>query len=88
MCRCKLDLEITITVEKKDKIGKKFFKNVSLSLGLHGYTISGPLDRIFKNPSTIHQVNPLGGPMQNFIQFGPVVSSIECLGTKMLLRIL
>ena len=79
---CKLDLEITITVEKKKKIGKNFFKNVGLSLGVHGYPISGPLDRIFKNPSTIHQVNPLGCPTQNFIQFGPVVSSFESLSKK------
>ena len=83
-----IDLQITIPVQKNEKNRKKFFQNFWPPLGLPGYPTSGPPDRISKNPSIKPRVTPLGWPMQNFGQFGPVVSSIEGLRTKKWLRIL
>ena len=75
-------------MEKIKKIEEKFSKFLAPLPAPRGYPISGPIVRISKNPSVITRVIPLGGPMQNFIQFGPVVPSIEGLGKKKLLRIL
>ena len=83
-----IDLQITIPVQKNEKNQKKFFQNFWPPLGLPGYPTSGPPDRISKKPSIKPRVTPLGWPMQNFGQFGPVVSSIEGLRTKKWLRIL
>ena len=69
-------------------MGKQIFKIFGPPLGPQGYPITGPLDRISKNPSIVTRVIPFEGPMQNFIQFGLVDPSIEGLGTKNWLRIL
>ena len=74
--------------EKNEINGKKISKFVASLPAFRGYPISGPIDRISKNPSVITRVIPLGGPMQNFIQFGPVDPQIEGVGTKKLHSIL
>ena len=67
---------------------KNFFKIFGPLPGPLGYPISGPPDRIFKNPSIKPRVIPIGGPMPNLSQFGPVVPSGEMCGTKKWLNIL
>ena len=65
------------------KIEKKIFKKSGPPWGPRGTP-----DQISKNPSIVTRDIPFEGPMQNFIQFGPVDPSIEGIGTKKLLRIL
>ena len=81
-------IKVTITLLVNWIFLYRNFKIFGLPLGLPRYPTSGPLDRISKNPSIKPRVTPLGWPMQNFGQFGPVVSSIEGLRTKKWLRIL
>ena len=64
------------------KSRQKNFKIFGPPLGLPRYPTSGSPDRISKKPSIKPRVTRLGWPMQNFGQFGPVVSSIEGLRTK------
>ena len=82
------DIPLALSSEKMKKIKKKFFQKIWPPLGPKGYPISGPPDRISKNPSIVTRDIPFEGPMQNFIQFGPVVSSSAGIGTKIWLRIL
>ena len=80
------DIPCSIPTKQNEKIGKKNFGPPPGTSWVP--YIEFPPDRISKNPSIKPRVIPIGGPIQNLSQFGPIVPSGEMCGTKKWLCIL